>query len=81
MRAKIIAPAGFRIAPEGHTVVTFQDGAIVEGAIAEIAIQSGYAQRIDETAETLEWKTTEVQVDNSKPAFTRPRGRPRKVSV
>lgn len=81
MRAKIIAPAGFRIAPEGHTVITIPDGAIVEGSIAEVAIQSGYAQRIDETAETLEWKTTEVQVDNSKPAFTRPRGRPRKVSV
>lgn len=80
MRAKIIAPAGFRIAPEGHTVVTFQNGAIVDGMIAEIAIQSGYAQWIDETAETLEWKTTEIQIDNSKPPFTRPRGRPRKAS-
>ena len=79
MRAKIIAPAGFRIAPDGHTVVTFKDGAIVEGMIAEIAIQSGYAQRIDETAETLEWKTTEFHIDNSKPQFTRPRGRPRKA--
>ena len=79
MRAKIIAPAGFRIAPEGHTVVTYPDGSIVDGMIAEIAIQSGYAQRIDETAETLEWKTTEIQVDDSKPQFTRPRGRPRKA--
>ena len=79
MRAKIIAPAGFRIAPEGHTVITYPDGSIVEGMIAEIAIQSGYAKRIDETAETLEWKTTEIQVDDSKPPFTRPRGRPRKA--
>ena len=79
MRAKIIAPTGFRIAPEGHTVITLQDGDIVEGNIAEIAIQSGYAQRIDETAESLEWKTTEMPVDNNKPTFTRPRGRPRKV--
>ena len=79
MRAKIIAPAGFRIAPEGHTVITYPDGSIVEGMIAEIAIQSGYAKRIDETAETLEWKTTEIQVDDSKPQFTRPRGRPRKA--
>ena len=78
MRAKIIAPAGFRIAPEGHTVVTFKDGDVVEGMIAEIAIQSGYAQRIDETAETLEWKTAEAVSDNMQPQFTRPRGRPRK---
>ena len=81
MRAKIIAPAGFRIAPEGHTVVTFPDGAIVDGMIAEIALQSGYAQKIDETAETLEWKTSEIEAEQPKPQFTRPRGRPRKVSL
>jgi DNA-binding beta-propeller fold protein YncE len=80
MRAKIIAPAGFRIAPEGHTVISFKDGDIVDGMIAEIAIQSGYAQRIDETAETLEWKTAIVPEPPEAPKFTRPRGRPRKAS-
>ena len=79
MRAKIIAPNGFRIAPEGHTVVTYQNGDIVEDLIAEIAIQSGYAQRIDETAETLEWKTSEP-LTPPKSEFVRPRGRPRKAS-
>ena len=70
MRAEITAPSGFRIAPEGHTVLTFKRGEIVEGAIAEDAVASGMAKRIDEIAASLEYKE-EPQA--------RRRGRPRKV--
>jgi hypothetical protein len=76
MKAEIIAPQGFRIAPEGHTVVLFQKGAIVSGWVAESAIQTGYAKRIDEIAESLERKATPVMPE---PPAKRPRGRPRKV--
>jgi len=70
MRAEITAPNGFRIAPEGHTVLTFKCGEIIEGALAEEAVASGMAKRIDEIAASLEYKD-EPQV--------RRRGRPRKV--
>lgn len=70
MRAEITAPNGFRIAPEGHTVLTFKCGDLVEGAIAEEAVASGMAKRIDEIAASLEYKE-EPQA--------RRRGRPRKV--
>jgi len=71
MKAEITSPQGFRIAPEGHTVLTFKAGDIVTGAIAESAIMSGAARRIDEIAASLEYKTEEPP--------PRRRGRPRKV--
>lgn len=70
MRAEITAPSGFRIAPEGHTVLTFKCGEIVEGTLAEEAVASGMAKRLDEIAASLEYKD-EPQA--------RRRGRPRKV--
>ena len=78
MKAEITAPNGFRIAPEGHTVVHLQQGDVVEGNIAEIAISAGCAVQVDETAESLEWK--DIVPVSSPPVFKRPRGRPRKIS-
>lgn len=43
MKAKITNPNGYKCAPEGHTIMHFDAGAIVEGAIAEMAILDGYA--------------------------------------
>ena len=78
MKAEIILPQGFRAAPEGHTVVLFEAGQIVDGWIAEEAIMAGAAKRIDEIAESLEHKSapeaTEPQAETP-----RRRGRPRKV--
>jgi hypothetical protein len=74
MRAEIIAPQGFRIAPEGHTVLTFKAGEIVEGRLAEEAVAAGMARRVDEIAASLEYKEETAE------AQKRPRGRPRKVS-
>lgn len=71
MKAEIIAPQGFRIAPEGHTVIAYARGDIVEGAVAEEAILAGAGRRIDEIAASLEHKAEPEQV--------RRRGRPRKV--
>jgi hypothetical protein len=70
MKAEITAPQGFRAAPEGHTVVLFEKGQIVTGWLAEEAVITGAARKIDEIAETLEHK--------SEPEPRR-RGRPRKV--
>lgn len=81
MKAEIVAPQGFRIAPEGHTVVTFKNGDIVDGMIAEIAISAGYAKRVDEIAESLDWKTQRAPQLAAKYEFRRPRGRPRKVQA
>ena len=73
MRAEIIAPQGFRIAPEGHTVLTFKCGEIVDGRVAEDAVAAGMARRVDEIAASLEYK------EEASEAQKRPRGRPRKV--
>ena len=75
MKAEITAPHGFRAAPEGHTVVVFDRGQIVEGWIAEDAVIAGAARRIDEIADSLEYK------DEAAPSQIEPRrrGRPRKV--
>lgn len=43
MKAKITHPHGYKCAPEGHTIVHFDTGSIVEGAIAEMAIADGAA--------------------------------------
>lgn len=51
MRAKITAPQGFRMAPEGHTVIIFPEGTIVEGRIAEAALECHAACRMFEPAE------------------------------
>ena len=81
MKAEIVAPKGFRIAPEGHTVVTFKNGDIVDGWIAEIAISAGYAKRVDEIAESLDWKTDRAPQLAERNELKRPRGRPRKVQA
>ena len=70
MRAQITAPHGFRAAPDGHTVIFFKAGEIVTGWSAEEAIIAGAARKIDEIAETLEYKAEPER---------RGRGRPRKV--
>lgn len=71
MKAEITLPQGFRAAPEGHTVVLFEAGQIVEGWVAEEAVMAGAARKIDEIAATLEHK--------AEPQEPRRRGRPRKV--
>ena len=48
MRAIITAELGFRCAPEGHTVVTYDKGQQVEGRAAEIAVTAGAARRLDD---------------------------------
>lgn len=49
MRAKIITP--FRMAPEGHTVVLFPEGMIVEGRIAQAALEAHAACRMFDPVE------------------------------
>jgi len=68
MKAEITAPQGFRIAPEGHTVLTFKYGETVDGRIAEEAIAAGAARKVDEIAASLEYKEE----------APKKRGRPRK---
>jgi len=51
MRAKITAPQGFRMAPEGHTVVIYPEGTIVEGKVAEAALDNHAACRMFEPVE------------------------------
>ncbi len=46
MRAKITKKGGYRCAPEGRIVVTFEEGTIVEGYVAEIALQDHAASRM-----------------------------------
>ncbi len=43
-RAKITKQGGYKCAPQGHTVVTFAEGVIVEGQVAEWAIADHAAQ-------------------------------------
>lgn len=71
MKAEITLPQGFRAAPEGHTVILFEAGQIVEGWVAEEAVMAGAARKIDEIAATLEHKV--------EPQEPRRRGRPREV--
>lgn len=47
-KAKITAEEGFRCAPEGHTVITIPQGTIVEGDIAEWALEAKAASRMME---------------------------------
>lgn len=46
VRAKITDSAGFKCAPEGHTVITIPCGAIVESPIADWALEMGKASRM-----------------------------------
>ena len=43
MKAKITNPNGYKCAPEGHTIMHFDAGSIVEGVVAEMAILDGHA--------------------------------------
>jgi len=46
MKAKITDKDGFKIAPEGHTVITIPFGEVVEGYTAEVAVKMGKAKRM-----------------------------------
>ncbi|MCJ8334557.1 MAG: hypothetical protein MJH10_09990 [Epibacterium sp.] len=48
MKAKVTNPLGYRCAPQGHTVVTFPIGTVLEGDMARAAIASKDARRINE---------------------------------
>ena len=72
MKAKITNPNGYKCAPEGHTIMHFDAGSIVEGVIAEMAILDGHAMAFqDVEIETKVVAPTEVKADTKK-------GRPRK---
>lgn len=43
-RAKITKKGGYKCAPQGHTVVTFDEGVVVEGKVAEWALMDHAAQ-------------------------------------
>lgn len=61
----------FRIAPEGHTVVIYDVGAIVKGQTAEIAVEAGYASPLD----APEIETKPAPVLEKKPARKRKNAR------
>lgn len=46
MRVQITAIGGFRCAPEGHTVVTYPIGTILEGAGAEMALAASAGVKV-----------------------------------
>ena len=46
MQAKITKPGGYKCAPGGHTVETFQEGQIVSGQVAEWALADKAASRM-----------------------------------
>ena len=65
MKAKITAPHGYKCAPDGHTVVHFDFGTIVEGAIAEMAILDGHASAFqDVEIEAKVVAPTETKVES-----------------
>lgn len=71
-KAKITLPAGYKCAPQGHTVITIPMGETVTGDIAEWAIGDGAAQRMFNPVEEAKIVA---------PAETkRGRGRPRKAT-
>jgi hypothetical protein len=45
-KAKITNPEGFKCAPEGHTVITIPFNTIVEGKVADWALDARCASRI-----------------------------------
>ena len=63
MKAKITNPNGYKCAPEGHTIMHFDAGSIVEGVIAEMAILDGHAMAFqDVEIETKVVAPSEVKV-------------------
>lgn len=80
MKAEITAPQGFRAAPEGHTVVLFEAGQIVEGWIAEEAVFVGAARKIDEVSASLERKIEVHEPQPEEAIEPKRRGRPRKAA-
>ena len=63
MKAKITNPNGYKCAPEGHTIIHFDAGSIVEGVIAEMAILDGHAMAFqDVEIETKVVSPAEVKV-------------------
>ncbi len=68
-KAKIIAPDGYRIAIDGNHVVTFPMGAIVEGRVAEAALQDHAASRMfDQVAERKIVAPTETKTPRKRKA-------------
>ena len=45
-KAKITAKDGFSCAPEGHTIVVFDQGDIVTGQVADWAVKANAASRM-----------------------------------
>lgn len=85
MRAKITKIGGYMCSPTGHTVETFDHGCIVEGQVAEWALQDHAAARImepkPETAEIEAPHAPDLEAKVTGPSETKPkrtRGRPRK---
>ena len=64
MKAKIINPNGYKCAPEGHTIMHFDAGSIVEGVVAEMAILDGHAMAFQD----VEIETKVVAPDEIKVA-------------
>ena len=63
MKAKITNPNGYKCAPEGHTIMHFDAGSIVEGVIAEMAILDGHAMAFqDVEIETKVVSPAEIKV-------------------
>jgi hypothetical protein len=63
MKAKITNPNGYKCAPEGHTIIHFDAGAIVEGVVAEMAILDGHAMAFqDVEIETKVVAPAEIKV-------------------
>jgi len=83
-QAKITYTGGYRCAPDGHTVQLFKLGQIVEGEVADWAVDENYAIWIkpkDEPIETASPPTLETKIEaatETKPR--RARGRPRKTA-
>lgn len=46
MQARISVPV-YRCAPEGHTVLSFAEGTVVSGAVAQLAITDGAGVAMD----------------------------------
>jgi hypothetical protein len=64
MKAKITSPNGYKCAPEGHTIMHFDAGSIVEGVVAEMAILDGHAMAFQD----VEIETKVVAPDEIKVA-------------
>ena len=46
---KVIITKNYNIAPEGHSVVKFEKGQIVDGFNAELAIKHNFGEEVKET--------------------------------